>query len=392
MPLVRNETLEKAWEEILVAALGRRVEPRALALMVSRQSARYRGEAVNLARGDGLAARTLFWFPRDVHKSALPVQELLAAGVIADRPLRVLDLGAGLGATSFGAVRALRGRRAVAHITAVDQDPQALAILRRVAAGAAKAGVLPAIEELVTETRDLDTHGWDRGLGAYDLVLAGLSFVELSRALGDERVRAQALASHFETALSHVADGGSLVVIEPATREEARALQQAREVLLARGVTVFAPCPHARPCPMLADERDWCHEDLADVSLPPWLVPIAREAGLRWEGLTFSYLTLRRDGATLAEALREGRSRVSLRLLSAPIVSKGKVEVIACGDVPGERASTRLMELAREAKRAAGTTLADTTRGDVITAQPETLRGEGRSARLTPGTWERAGA
>jgi ribosomal protein RSM22 (predicted rRNA methylase) len=387
MPLVRNETLENAWEELLPTALGRRVEARALALMVARQSARYRGDAVNLAHGDSLAARALFWFPRDVHKCALPLHELLAAGAIVDRPLRVLDLGAGLGATSLGAVRALRGRRVVSHITAVDQDPQALTILKRVAAGAAKAGLLPTVEELVTETRDLSVHGWDRGLGEYDLVLAGLSFVELSRTLGDEHTRAMALASHLETALTHVASGGSLVVIEPATRDEARALQQAREVLLSRGVGVFAPCPHARACPMLASERDWCHEDLAAVSLPPWLVPIAREAGLRWEGLTFSYLTLRRDAVTLANALRG--ERVALRLLSPPIVSKGKVEVIVCGDVAGEHASTRIMELSRDAKRATGLTLEETTRGDVLVLAPEALAGEGKSARVTPGTWTR---
>ncbi len=391
MPLVRNETLEKAWEELLSASLGRRVEPRALALMVSRQSARYRGEAVNLAHADSLAARALFWFPRDVHKAALPVEELLAASALPDRSLRVLDLGAGLGATSLGALRALRGRRSVAHVTAIDQDPQALAILRRVASGAAKTGLLPAIGDLVTETRDLAVHGWDRGLGAYDLVLAGLSFVEMTRSVGDESARAQALASHLETALARTAPDGALVVIEPATRDEARALQRARGVLIERGVTVFAPCPHARECPMLASERDWCHEDLADVSLPPWLVPIAREAGLRWEGLTFSYLTLRRDGVTLANALRRGSDRVALRLLSPPIESKGKVEVIACGDVRGESASTRLMELARDVKRASGTTLGDTARGDVLTVKTEVFEREGKSARVTPEAWERNG-
>src|SRR5580700_2681488 len=57
-------------------------------------------------------------------------------------------------------------------------------------------------------------------------------------------------------------------------------------------VTVFAPCLHAAPCPALARDSDWCHEDL-DVDLPGWLVPVAKAAGLRHEGLTFSYLVLR---------------------------------------------------------------------------------------------------
>ncbi len=389
MALVRHEPLEPAWEKLLADALGRRVEPRALALMVARQSARYRGDEVALAHADALAARALFWFPRDVHKSALPVSELLVAGALPDRPLRVLDLGAGLGATSLGAVRALRGRRAVAHVTAVDRDPQALAILRRVASGAAREGLLPAIEDLVTETRDLAVHGWDRGLGEYDLVLVGLALVELTRALGDEAARGAALATHLETALAHVARDGALAVIEPATREEARALQHARGALIDRGVTVFAPCPHARACPMLASERDWCHEDLADASLPAWLVPVAREAGLRYEGLTFSYLTLRRDGRTLHEFVRAAPGDRVLRLLSAPIASKGKTEAVACGDVPGETASTRLMELSRDAKRAEGETLAETSRGDMLSVAGDVFEGEAKTTRVAPGRWRR---
>src|SRR3712207_8562489 len=70
--------------------------------------------------------------------------------------------------------------------------------------------------------------------------------------------------------------------------------------------TVFAPCLHAASCPMLAIETEWCHEDLA-VDLPPWTVPLARAAGLRWQGLTFSYLVLRKDG----------RDRKSTRLNSS---------------------------------------------------------------------------
>ncbi len=383
MPVVTVEPLEDRWERCLADALGRRVDPKALAVMVARQSARYRGEDVPLAHGDGLAARTLFWFPRDLGKVALPVTELLAAGALPERPLRVLDLGAGVGATSLGVVRALRGARGVAHVTAVDNDPQALALLRRVAEGASREGLLPAPGELVTEVRDLADPAWGRGLGRFDLVTVGLSLVEVTR---DESERAQRLAALLAGALEHVADDGALVVIEPATRPEARALQGARDVLVARGVTVFAPCPHARACPMLADPRDWCHEDLPDVSLPAWLVPVARAAGLRWEGITFAYLTLRRDGRTLAASVvRPGRR--ALRLLSPPIATKGKTEVVACGDVPNEAASVRLLELAREAK-GAPRTLADRARGELIAVDDEAVSSPGKTARLSPARWD----
>jgi SAM-dependent methyltransferase len=374
--------LEALWERCLVEALGRHVDPHALSIMVARQSARYRGEAVPLAAGDSLAARTLFWLPRDLRKVALPIHELLAAGVLPSRPLRVLDLGAGTGATCLGVLRALRGVREVAHVTAVDNDPRALALLRRVAEGAARAGLLPPIETLLTEHRDLTVPAWRSGLGGFDLVTIGFSLVEFTRAETD---RAASLARFLTVALEHLVDDGALIVLEPATREEARALQGARDLLVAQGVTVFAPCPHTRPCPMLHDRRDWCHEDLPEVGLPPWLVPIARAAGLRWEGLTFAYLTLRRDDRTFASSVVRPGRRV-LRLLSAPIVTKGKTEIVACGDLPGERASVRLMELSRDAKRSPHA-LAGCARGEVITLDDTVVASPRGTVRLDAAQW-----
>ncbi len=393
MALTTPAPLESAWEGALAAALGRTVDPRALALMVERQSRRYRGEDVPLARGDELAARALFWLPRDLPKAALPIAELSAAGALPLRPLRVLDLGAGLGATSLGLARALPPGASVGSLTAVDRDADALALLRRVTAEARSRGLIPAIPELVTETRDLARAHWDAGLGTYDLVTVGLALVEVTRGLADESARGQGIAALLRVALPHVSPDGALVVLEPAGRDDARALQRARDALAAEGVTVFAPCPHARGCPMLANPTDWCHEDLADASLPPWLVPVARAAGLRWEGLTFSYLVLRRDGRTLAAhaVSSAGGAGVPLRLLSPPLVTKGKTEVVACGDLP-PGTSTRLMELQRAARDARETShglLADTARGDVITVAAEVAaRAEpGRPLRVAPGDW-----
>ena len=99
--------LEAAWQSVLEGSLGRTVQPRPLAVMVERLSARYRGEAVVLAHADEMAARAMFWTPRDLPKVHRAVAELVYAKALPERPLRVLDLGAGLGATSMGFLRAL---------------------------------------------------------------------------------------------------------------------------------------------------------------------------------------------------------------------------------------------------------------------------------------------
>ena len=109
--------VEPAWQSVLEGSLGRVVAPRPLAVMVERLSARYRGEAVNLAHADEMSARALFWFPRDLPKVHRAVAELAHAQALPARPLRVLDLGAGLGATFMGFLRALPVGVTVAEVT-----------------------------------------------------------------------------------------------------------------------------------------------------------------------------------------------------------------------------------------------------------------------------------
>ena len=130
----------------------------------------------------------------------------------------------------------------------------------------------------------------------------------------------------------HLEPDGSLVVVEPALRDRTRHLHRVRDALLAAGVTVFAPCLHASSCPALAIETNWCHEDL-DVDLPAWLAPVARAAGLRREGLTFSYLVLRRDARRLANAVAPAPRATALRVVSGAVVSKGKREAFLCGEL-----------------------------------------------------------
>ncbi|MDQ3032544.1 MAG: small ribosomal subunit Rsm22 family protein, partial [Myxococcota bacterium] len=89
------------------------------------------------------------------------------------------------------------------------------------------------------------------------------------------------------------------------------------------GPHVFAPCTRAGACPMLLGERDWCHEDLP-LALPGALHPIARGAGLRFEGLSYSHLTLRRVPGSLGAGAH--------RIVGGPIVTKGRTEWHGCGE------------------------------------------------------------
>ena len=387
--------IEAAWEGVLARAVGRAVDPRSLGVLVERQSRIYNGEDhPPLARADGLAVRALFWFARDLRKVALPVVELVRAGALPSRPLRVVDLGAGLGATSLGWLRALRESNVVtARIDAIDQESESLAMLQTIARDAQRAGLLgaelPPLETHVADFRDGAAIANALALGSSrtDVLMIGSALVEATRTAGDEAARGAAIAKYVRAAIEAVqlADDGVVLIIEPATRTETRALHHARAALIEAGLGVFAPCTHQGPCPMLERERDWCHEDLA-ADLPPWLHAVARSAGLRWEGLTFSYLVLRRDTSRSVGELVARPGFVAARLVAQPRDTKGKTEAMASVSNRG----VRVMQLARDVKRAEGPidVLAEHARGDLLALREEAVdaTAPGGTLRLTPDT------
>lgn len=343
------QPLELAWRGTLDSIAKARGwptsdAPQALGAAVQALSQAYNLEGSHKSLGTNmLAARLSFSFPRDVPKSAAAVRELVASRAVdipADRPLAVLDVGAGLGATFWGVLRALAafGARGTVHVDAIDEDQQALAVAREIiGAHGPRVGELGCT--LRTEARD--GRGYV-GNGPYDLVLLGQVLSELDLSLpADARVRAHAerIVALSET----LRPNGAIVVIEPALKDRTRHLHEVRQAVLDTSrLHVFAPCLGGGVCPMLASPNDWCHEDL-DVALPDWLVPTARAAGLRWEGLTFSYVVFRKHPRAA-----QGAGQIA-RIVSKPRVTKGKRELFLCTPTAAGLDIVRAMRLDRDA-------------------------------------------
>jgi ribosomal protein RSM22 (predicted rRNA methylase) len=370
-PLVR--ALAEDWRDTLDELARQRGWPTSkdharLAAQVAKLSTAYNaGDLGQLRSRDALSARLGFSFARDLPKAAGAVRELVATGALrlpTDRALRVLDLGAGLGASTWGLWAALSasapGSPGRIEAMCVDADGTALAMAAAIAD--ARRG-RDALEVDVETLEAKVSRGVQAAKGPFDVVMLGQVLSELDPATHADLVRA---------ALDRVVPEGSIVIIEPALRDRTRQLHALRDALLAGGgVHVFAPCLHAAPCPALAAEGAWCHEDL-DVDLPAWLAPVAAQAGLRWQGLTFSYLVLRKDERSLrGHAAREGAALV--RMVSEPIVTKGKREAFVCGLIqkdgqlgPGR---VRVRRLDREESEA-NAAWQEAARGDVIACDP----------------------
>jgi ribosomal protein RSM22 (predicted rRNA methylase) len=362
MPRDLVRPLEDAWQAVLDGVLSKMGAPRTsdvarLAPKLAELSRAYNeGAAGADKKAVPLEARVAFSFARDVPKGAAAVRELVAADLLST-PLRILDVGAGLGAMTWGVVRALEaaGKKGRVESLLVDADARALEVATKIASAAPRGAI-----ELAITTR---AQRVGAKLPEADLVIVGQVLSELDTEL-DVTARVEKHAKLVSELLrDSVAADGALVVVEPALRDRTRHLHAVRDRLVGGGATVFAPCLHAEACPALVKEEDWCHEDVA-VDLPAWLVPLARAAGLRFQGLTFSHLVLRKDEGKLVTRLREGGLR--LRVVSDVMRTKGKTEVFAC-TAAGQRVRLRRLERDEKASPSAWDEL---NRGDVLTVRP----------------------
>src|SRR5262245_60654165 len=180
MPWIVPDELEEVVRAAARAALGDGpLATAALTRAIIDRSRRYTTERDRPAadRAGDLAARALFFTIADAMKIAIPLGELARRGALpAARPLRIVDLGAGCGAMSLGAIAQLatdelaadRDAPALAiDILAIDRDGAALAIARAALADlAARRGIAARID-----TRDDDVTR--ARLPAADLIVLG---------------------------------------------------------------------------------------------------------------------------------------------------------------------------------------------------------------------------
>jgi hypothetical protein len=231
------------------------------------------------------------------------------------------------------------------HVTAVDVDTRALELAEELARDLVQLpGVPIELRTLPLDLRWSHAELTERLSPPYDFIVIGLALNEL-RGSGDEASAARAAAERLVELSSLLAHDGVLVVLEPALRETSRFLHAVRDVLAARDTApwVFAPCLRRAACPMLARERDFCHERVP-FQLPPRVAALAAQAGRRDADLTYSYLTLHAAPRTL----RERHAAPLFRVVSGALPSKGKLELWLCG----EDAAPRAMRLDRHASAA----------------------------------------
>jgi SAM-dependent methyltransferase len=271
-----------------------------------------------------LIAYGLFFFPQTYQRVAFTLHEWLVrhrpyeGGV---RNLRVLDAGAGTGASSFAALDALAAHLPAEvriELTAADQSEDSLKRLNELYRDLRPRWPNARLHTELVELPHLRRISRD----PWDILLVSFALNELIEERGEDY-----LADWMDMALKCVQPGGALVLLEPATRPAALRLQHLRDRLAEqRDVTLLGPCLHHQPCPLLAQApKVWCHE------VKTWRAP---------ESMRILNQTLRRDLAVvkwshlvLQNQLPPASSEAPalMRLVSPLMLPKGKLAATGCG-------------------------------------------------------------
>jgi SAM-dependent methyltransferase len=222
------------------------------------------------------------------------------------RPSSVLDLGSGPGPMAAAAID-----RGAARAMLVDKSPGALALAERLLAPSPTSVACLELDEFARDGGPALAPGSALGGGAaiedgegFELICFGHSLNEFH---AGESGRVELRAALVERAAGRLADGGSVLIIDPATLAAARDAIALRDALCARGWRVIAPCTTDAPCPALAaGPSHSCHDEAA-WAMPGFVEALAAKAGLDRALIKMSWFALRpperraRPGASSSE-------------------------------------------------------------------------------------------
>ncbi|MEU6919641.1 MULTISPECIES: small ribosomal subunit Rsm22 family protein [unclassified Streptomyces] len=293
-----NATLPTA--EALRATLAGLLDglpPKQAAQAVDRLIANYRGttptDAPVLRDRSDVAAYAAYRMPAtfEAVRSALAALREAAPDWA---PATHTDIGGGTGAASWAVAGAWEGPRT----TVLDWAEPALALGRELA-GLSGIPALTAAE-------------WRRARIGAGLELAPTDLITVSYVL--KELTADVRAALVDTA---AAAAQAVVVVEPGTPDGYARIIEARDRLIAAGLSVAAPCPHSEACP-IEPGTDWCHFS-ARVSRSS-LHRQVKGGSLPYEDEKFSYVV----------ATRFLAQPVGARVIRKPQIRKGQVLLDLC--------------------------------------------------------------
>jgi ribosomal protein RSM22 (predicted rRNA methylase) len=262
-----------------------------------------------------LLAYGLFFFPQTFVRIQFPLLELLMRGwkVSLDRPVRVLDVGAGSGAAGMSVARILLENEVNAvEIVATDRSEGSLLLLRRIIGQLSEFFPRTNWKTVVADASSPEN------LGEFDLIVISFSLGELFA-----NKSASAIQDWLGKKSQCLTRNGVILITEPALKETSTKLEQLRDLVAARrNLHIWGPCLHHSDCPLLKEGKFWCHE-VRRWKVPQSLQSLNRHLYRSIHLLKFSFLTLGNQPP-------EPYSDNYFRLVSPMAKMKGKYVASGC--------------------------------------------------------------
>ena len=255
---------------------------------------------------DALTAYALFFAPQTVVRTHAALTGILnRLPDFPKRPLRILDLGCGIGSGAMAARLLARERTGFEpSMTCVDWSAEALRVAQT---------FLPSATMVQADIRSFTPQG------EYDLVLASFALNEIFTTSAEM----QDALRRYLGALS--ADAPSfLLLLEPADRSTTPRLHALRTVF--PECPVYAPCPHNCACPMVATRDGICHDVRTFKPGRPTIL-LNRRLHRTISDVKFSLLALGRRGGEPAKGMNDAEF---LRLVGPVDKARGLLICRAC--------------------------------------------------------------
>ncbi len=283
-----------------------RLEPMAEQLSKSFTDVRPEHFKKYLDDADRLTAYALFFAPQTYTRTYEALSGILTRlPTFPKRPIRILDLGCGLGSAALAANDFFhsQGNNEV-ETTCVDWSATALQALPE---------FLPNV---ITQQQDLRSF---RPKGSYDLILISFALNEIFSHPKDALPLLHILRDNLATDAP-----AFILILEPVVHGVTPRLLALRSML--QQVPIYAPCPHLYACPMLPGKDGICH-DVRRFKPSRATTLLNRKLNRSISDVKYALLAFGRPGGPQAQGFEDPEF---LRMISTFSKENGRLSCRAC--------------------------------------------------------------
>ena len=235
-------------------------------------------------------------------------------------PVRILDLGAGTGASGLSCLHYLRSQGVENHLQleAVDYSSKSLAFLKKLHSSR---NDLWTDSRVTTIRQDLKFSPSEDNRKKYDLILLGYSLNELLEEVAEDSNYRQLLSSLPDLLKSN----GMAIITEPAQRDLCHLLQQKCTELVDKNynLNLHAPYFNGMPCPLAANNSKYFSHEVRKFKPAETVEKINRPLNLEIREVKFGLSML---GTARPMEMRE--DKLVCRIISPLKKRKGTVSFI----------------------------------------------------------------